>query len=98
MAKMQKKNVNKPDETRDAGKGKIAILSLPSGNLGRLTYEPGCKWSTHLKPVHKTDSCQLHHVGWVESGSIRVKMDDGQEDELGPGDAFEVPSGHDAWV
>src|SRR5437667_253937 len=98
MAKTVKKNVNSPDEVRDVGKGKIDVMSLPSGNIGRLHYEPGWKWSTDLKPVHKTDSCQLHHIGVVESGTIHVKMDDGQEADLGPGDAFEVPPGHDAWV
>lgn len=98
MAKLEKKNLDSPDEVRDAGKGKINVVSLSSGNVGRLFYEPGWKWSTDVKPIHKTESCELHHVGVVESGSIRVKMNDGTEEEFGPGDAFEVPPGHDAWV
>ena len=27
-----------------------------------------------------------------------VKMDDGSELEFGPGDAFYMPAGHDAWI
>ncbi len=27
-----------------------------------------------------------------------VKMDDGSEVEYGPGDAFYMPPGHDAWI
>ena len=29
---------------------------------------------------------------------IRVRMDDGSEDEFGPGDVSLLPPGHDAWV
>ena len=30
--------------------------------------------------------------------SIPVRMDDGSELEYGPGDAFYMPPGHDAWI
>jgi quercetin dioxygenase-like cupin family protein len=29
---------------------------------------------------------------------MRVRMDDGQETEVGPGDAMVIPPGHDAWI
>ena len=32
------------------------------------------------------------------SGQLRVQMQDGVELELGPGEVFEIPPGHDAWV
>jgi mannose-6-phosphate isomerase-like protein (cupin superfamily) len=34
----------------------------------------------------------------VVSGRMRIRMDDGAEGEVGPGDVFMVPPGHDAWV
>jgi mannose-6-phosphate isomerase-like protein (cupin superfamily) len=34
----------------------------------------------------------------VLSGRIRVRMDDGTEQEFGPGEALYIPPGHDAWV
>jgi hypothetical protein len=34
----------------------------------------------------------------VNSGRMRIRMDDGTEDEFGPGDVMVVPPGHDAWV
>jgi len=32
------------------------------------------------------------------SGRFHVRMDDGRELDLGPGDAHVVSAGHDAWV
>jgi mannose-6-phosphate isomerase-like protein (cupin superfamily) len=29
---------------------------------------------------------------------MHVVMDDGQEIDIGPGEAIEIPPGHDAWV
>jgi hypothetical protein len=29
---------------------------------------------------------------------MKVRMDDGTEEEFGPGDVSVLPSGHDAWV
>lgn len=32
------------------------------------------------------------------SGRLHVVMDDGTEEEIGAGDAYVIPPGHDAWV
>ncbi len=32
------------------------------------------------------------------SGRIKVVLDDGAEEEFGPGDAALIPPGHNAWV
>jgi quercetin dioxygenase-like cupin family protein len=32
------------------------------------------------------------------SGLLKVMMDDGSEEEFGPGDTAIVPPGHNAWV
>ena len=32
------------------------------------------------------------------SGRMKIRMDDGTETDLGPGDHFTIPPGHDAWV
>ena len=63
-----------------------------------MTYEPGWRWSVDVKPMAGTDSCQFHHFGVTLSGRLRAQMRDGTELEIGPGDVFEIPSGHDAWV
>jgi len=98
MSKMQKKNLGSPDETRSFDKGKIELANFADITIGRATLEPGWSWEKCIKPLVKTDSCQAPHTQYVVSGRMRVVMDDGTEDEFGPGDALVVPPGHNAWV
>jgi quercetin dioxygenase-like cupin family protein len=99
MATLQTKSLDRPDETRPlAGKGKVDIVKLGELTVGRAVFEPGWRWSEHVKPLAGTDSCQVHHNGYILSGRMRVRMDDGTEAEAGPGDVFVVPPGHDAWT
>ena len=66
--------------------------------VSRATFLPGWRWSEHVKPIAKTDSCEAAHMGYFVSGRMNVVMDDGEEMEYGPGDFAIMPSGHDAWV
>src|SRR3972149_7196062 len=94
---IQSKSLDSPDEARSLENGKVAIVRLGGVTVGRMTYQPGWSWSKSVKPIVKTDSCLVHHVGYTISGRIKVKMKDGKEAEFGTGDAFVVPPGHDAW-
>ena len=97
--KMQKKNMNSPDETRTFDKGKAEIITLTNGvTIGRAYCEPGWSWEKCIKPIVKTESCQVPHTGYMISGRMRVKMDDGSEEEFGPGDVSHIPPDHNAWV
>jgi hypothetical protein len=98
MAKMQKKDLSKPDEMRTFDKGKVELITLGGVTFGRATLLPGWKWSASVKPLVKTKSCEAPHLQYHVSGRIRVAMDDGSEDEFGPGEVSLVPPGHDAWV
>ena len=40
----------------------------------------------------------MHHLGVVISGRIHVIHNDGTEGDAGPGDAYVIEPGHDAWV
>ena len=51
-----------------------------------------------IKPLVKTNSCQAPHTQYMISGRLKVVMDDGTEEEFGPGDIAVVPPGHNAWV
>jgi Cupin domain len=99
MAKLETKNVESPDEVRPfKANGKVDLVKLSSGAVGKGTFEPGWRWSNDVKPIAGTDSCQVQHIGYVVSGRMKVVMDDGSEAEVGPGDAFVMPPGHDAWT
>lgn len=93
-----KRSMSQPDETRRPEKALIEITKLGDIPMARTSFEPGWKWSTHMKPIVKTDSCELNHTFYVISGRMHVKMDDGTEHEFSAGDSGIVPPGHDAWV
>lgn len=42
--------------------------------------------------------CGVPHVGYVVSGRQMVRMDDGSELEIGPGDVISSPAGRDGWT
>src|SRR6266496_3497614 len=98
MAGLETKSLDSPDEARPFGKGRAEIVTLGGMTVGRAVLEPGWRWSQHVKPIAGTDSCQVAHTGYVVSGRLKVVMDDGAEGEVGPGDAYVIPPGHDAWT
>lgn len=98
MAKMEKKNLNAPDELRSFPKGKLELVTLAGITFGLATLEPGWKWSDSVKPIAGTKSCEAPHTQYHISGRLAVKMDDGSEEIFGPGDFSHLPPGHDAWV
>ena len=93
------KSLNRPEEVRPtADKGRIELVALGEATVGRATFEPGWHWSEHVKPIAGTELCEAAHLGYVISGRQAVRMADGSEFEVTPGDAFAIGSGHDAWV
>lgn len=98
MMRTEHKHLNKPEETRTFEKGKLELVTVNGGTIGRLTLEPGWQWSKHVKPIAGTKSCEAPHFQYHVAGRLRIRMDDGTEFEAGPGDVTSLPSGHDAWV
>jgi mannose-6-phosphate isomerase-like protein (cupin superfamily) len=95
---MEHRTFTKPEETRKFELGKVELVSLGGYTFGRATLEPGWRWSTCVQPIARTESCRAAHLSLHLSGRLRVKMDDGSEQEFGPGDVSSIPPGHDAWV
>lgn len=98
MAGAEQRSFDSPDEVREFPLGRVEIVRIGGGEVGRLTIEPGWRWSEHIKPVAGTELCEAPHFQYVLSGRVAVRMADGQELELGPGDVNVLPPGHDAWV
>jgi len=100
MAGLVRKSLDAPEEVRpfEEGMGRVELVNVEAGGVGRGIFEPGWRWSSHVKPIAGTDSCQASHVGYVLSGRMKIVMDDGQEDEFQVGDFMICPPGHDAWV
>ena len=98
MAGVSSKSFDSPDETRTPDKTKVEVVRMEGATAARITFQPGWKWSECVKPVAGTDSCQARHVGAIVSGRLHVVHNDGTEGEVGPGDAYVIEPGHDAWV
>ena len=98
MAELALGRFESPTEIRTFEKGRLEVVRIGEMTIGRATYEPGWKWSEHVGPSAGTESCQVEHVGLVVSGQAAVRMDDGTERVMKPGDLFHVPPGHDSWV
>lgn len=99
MKTIIKKSFMSPDEVKKPfAKGVIETVNIGGLVVHRETLEPGWKWSEHVKPVVKTESCQKYHVKYFLSGRQKIVMDDGTELEFGPGDLAIIKPGHDAWV
>jgi class 3 adenylate cyclase len=97
-AAIRQKSLDAPDEVRRFPKGIVTLVRVGSLTIGRGVLEPGFRWSTSLKPIQGTPSCQIHHLQLLLQGRFHVEMDNGETAEIGPGDVFDVPPGHDVWV
>lgn len=99
MADLMICNLDTEGEGRPfAAHGHAVIADAGAVSAMRGTFEPGWRWSTDVAPMAGTDSCQVRHHLYVISGSMRVRMDDGDERTLTAGDLADIPPGHDAWV
>ena len=92
------KSFNAPDEVRTPPNTRMEFVKFGDMTLVRMIAQPGWRWSQDVGPQAGTGSCQATHAAVVVSGRLRVRADDGEELDLGPGDAHLVGPGHDAWV
>ena len=94
----QSKTFDQPEETREFDNGHVDLVEIAGSKVGRIHLDPDWRWSDAVKPIAKTDSCQVAHVGYAISGTLHVEMDDGTDFDINGGDAYEIAPGHDAWV
>jgi hypothetical protein len=92
------KNMSASTEVRKFDRAKIELMNIGGGTVARFVLQKGWKWSNDIKPVVRTEWCEAPHLQYVISGKYRVRMKDGTEFDIGPGDVASVPPGHDAWV
>src|SRR4029079_18833699 len=98
MAGVEVGDFDSPDETRTPDKTRVDVVRLAGATAARFTFEPGWRWSEFVERVAGTYHCRARHVGVVHEGRLGVRHEDGSEVELGPGDAYVIEPGHDAWV
>ena len=98
MGQMQRKSLDMPDEERAIPNGHVQIWELGDFVIGKVTFEPGWRWSKDIKPIAGTEWCEYHHLGLMIQGRVHFLTPDGLEMEIGEGELYEVLPGHDAWT
>ncbi|HVB95082.1 MAG TPA: cupin domain-containing protein [Nitrososphaerales archaeon] len=98
MLKMEVKSLNEPDETTNFDKGKLELVQIGGARIARTVLQPEWRWSTSVRPIAKTKSCEAPHFQYHVSGTLHIIMDDGTEKDLKAGEVSLVLPGHDKWV
>lgn len=92
------KNLSTPDEVLELPGVTAHLVELGDVTVGRITTEPGWRWSTHVRPVVGGEWCQARHIGFVLSGRLGILRSDGSVTEYGPDDVFDIGPGHDGYT
>jgi hypothetical protein len=95
---LQVRSLDEPDTCLEPPLARVDSVTIDDRTIVRVVAQPGWRWSTSVGPSAGTASCELPHVGYLVSGRLHVRHDDGTEGELTAGDAFTLTAGHDAWV
>ncbi len=98
MQQTEHRSFENADEIRKFPNGQAEIVRIGRGEVGRLVFAPGWRWSNDVKPIADTESCLAPHFQYHVSGRLAIRMDDSTEFVAGPGDVTSLPSAHDAWV
>lgn len=98
MARFQHKRVDQPDEVRPFHLGSTEIFEMDDFVIGKMTMEPGWRWTKDVRPIAGTERCMYHHLGYCLGGALNVEYEDGTTGVVNAGEMFELPPGHEAWV
>lgn len=101
-ATIEVRRFDTPDDALDMKEaGSISIIKMGDGTTGmRAVFEPGWTWEKDEKPLLGSPAtCPMRHTGYCISGNLVVRMvEPDKETRITPGDFFEIPPGHDAYV
>ena len=76
----------------------VDVAPAGSGRIKRVIYQPGFRWSTHMKNTVGTDLCMHAHVGFIARGKVGIKYADGTTLEFAAPQVVAIEPGHDGWV
>jgi class 3 adenylate cyclase len=98
MMRPEAKSLRRPEQVRRFPNGRIDMVSHHETAIGRFSLEPGWLWSRDVGPIAQTRFCQIHHLGVVLKGRLRVESEAGEVCEFEVDDVYDIPPGHDATV
>jgi hypothetical protein len=85
-------------DTRVLSGVQVDVAPAGSGRIKRVIYQPGFRWSTHMRPTVGTELCMHAHVGFIARGRIGVRYADGTTLEFAAPQVVAIEPGHDGWV
>jgi len=87
-----------PDESIAFGGVTEELISMGGLTVSRSIQPPGWHWRKDFQPLVGGDWCEAHHVGIGLEGRQGIRLADGIEFELGPGELYDIPPGHEGWT
>ena len=75
------------DEVMTPSNARVEMVNVGGQRVMKLTAQPGWKWSTDIKPMVGTESCEAKHIGVIVEGAISCRHDDGTEVTYSAGSA-----------
>jgi len=94
----ESKTFDKPDARSEFPHGHADVVGIGGKKVLRVTFEPGFRWTNDMPEVAGTPTCQMNHVLHVLSGRMGLRLTDGSEQEVGPGEVVSVAPDHDSWT
>lgn len=85
-------------DSRSLNGVQVDVAPAGSGRIKRVIYQPGFRWSTHMKSTVGTDLCMHAHVGFIARGAIGIRYADGATHEFTAPQVVAIDPGHDGWV
>ena len=85
-------------DTRQLNGVQVDVVRTGTGRVKRVIYQPGFRWSTHMKGTVGTDLCMHAHVGFIARGRIHIQYADGCTQEFVAPQAVAIDPGHEGWV
>src|SRR4051812_4079283 len=85
-------------DTRQLNGVQVDVAAAGDGRIKRVIYQPGFRWSTHMKGTVGTELCMHAHVGFIARGKIAVRYMDGTTEEFTAPQVVAIDPGHDGWV
>jgi hypothetical protein len=84
--------------TRQLNGVQVDVAPAGNGRVKRVIYQPGFRWSTHMKAAVGGDFCMHAHVGFIVRGRIHVQYADGCTLEFVAPQVVAIEPGHEGWV
>ena len=76
----------------------VDVAQAGNGRVKRVIYEPGFRWSTHMKDTVGGELCMHAHVGFIARGRISIRYADGCALDFVAPQVVAIEPGHDGWV